>query len=108
LTEPTEDFDGVSLEEVEVIDGFEEAMLGISADFGTGTPRAVYDVNVFLSIFARTYMVTESEAKRAVASLISQSSEDSAAPIFMFLTGSANTSPTDNYPIGWAGFSFSH
>ena len=95
-------------EGVEVIDGFEEAMVGVSADFGTGTPRAIYDINVFLKVFARIHMVTEGEAQRAVCSLQAATVGYESAPIFMFMTGSRNISATDNYPIGWAGFSFSH
>jgi len=83
-------------------------MIGVSADFGTGVPRAVYDVNAFLAIFSRMHMVTEDEARRAVCSLQAATAGEDTGPIFVFVNGDKNTNPTDNYPIGWSGFSFSH
>lgn len=101
ITEP-------SLQEIDFIEGFENALVGLTADFGPGTAKAVYDVNKFVSIFSLMHCCSEKEATVAVSYLISQNEGGHSAPIFMFLGGEECRNPTDNMPIGWVGFLHSH
>lgn len=97
--------DSFVVEEIRLLDGFDEALVGITGGFGGATPRAVYDANVALGIFADENRLSDSQARFDLAALAGQWEDVAGAPLFIFKEPSEVPSDSD---LTHPGFDFSH
>lgn len=97
-----------SVEEVVVLDGFDDAMIGVSAEFGTSPARAIYDVNAFIDILADEKGMSPEEARWSMHAYVQVESDRESGPLFVFLNGEKGTVLGDNLPLLNREFGFSH